>query len=422
LPPGEAREGSAAAATLVGFAAGAIATGAGALLLYTTRGMLATAGFLVAVTTVSLAGGAWVGGGERDAGPVATRGRWLALLGALLLAVAWALLWGARPALRAVPHGGALAVLVFLAAPAYLSGGVLAALHRNGARGVVPLALAGSGLGALAAALYFIPRYDPYLLFLAAAAVTLAAWRLEGGQAMQPEAAMDGKVVIVTGVGDAGQVGYAVAERFSRAGARLVLADLERAVETLAQQIGGGAHGVAADLSTAAGARQVVEAARARWGGVDVLVNVAGGLSVIETVEDTTPELWRQEQQRNAETVLMMSRAALPLLRESGGAIVNFASPAAQRAPARLAAYAAGKAGVVALTRALALEEKAAGVRVNAIAPATIDTAQNRAAAADDAAEYVTREQVAEVAFFLASPAAAGINGAVVEVAGAALE
>ncbi len=117
-----------------------------------------------------------------------------------------------------------------------------------------------------------------------------------------------------------------------------------------------------------------------------------------------------------------MSRAALPLLRESGGAIVNFASPAGLRAVKGMAAYSAGKAGVVALTRALAKEEKAHGVRVNAIAPGMIDTAQNRESVDDpESADWVTREQVVAVTLFLAGERGSGINGETVSVMGRTL-
>jgi NAD(P)-dependent dehydrogenase (short-subunit alcohol dehydrogenase family) len=123
--------------------------------------------------------------------------------------------------------------------------------------------------------------------------------------------------------------------------------------------------------------------------------------------------------QRNTRTTFLMSRAALPLLRERRGAIVNFASPTAIRAVANLGAYSAAKAGVAALTRAMAAEEAANGVRVNAVAPGMIDTEQNRAAVGDPAAvKWVTREEVANVVLFLASDASSGISGETIQVLG----
>src|SRR5690606_16922843 len=124
------------------------------------------------------------------------------------------------------------------------------------------------------------------------------------------------------------------------------------------------------------------------------------GLRAIGPVADTDDGAWRNEIENNATSAFLVLRAALPLLRERRGSVVLFASPAGERAVKGLAAYSAAKAGIIALTRAVALEEKAAGVRVNAIAPGTIDTASNREASGEDA-QFVTREEIAEVALFL---------------------
>jgi NAD(P)-dependent dehydrogenase (short-subunit alcohol dehydrogenase family) len=175
--------------------------------------------------------------------------------------------------------------------------------------------------------------------------------------------------------------------------------------------------GIAADLSDPAAVQTIMDAARERYGRLHAVINAAGGLSLIKPVADTTPEEWRREIERNAATAFQVTRAALPLLRETRGSIVHFASPAGIRAAKNLAAYSAAKAAVVALTRALALEERDHGVRVNAIAPGTIDTEQNRAGVEDPSSvRWVTREQVADVALFLVSDEGTGINGEVVHV------
>lgn len=235
---------------------------------------------------------------------------------------------------------------------------------------------------------------------------------------------MQGSVAIVTGVGARGQVGYAVASALLARGARVVITARGAGIDALAAELGTGASGgevvaVRADLATSAGAESVVAAARERCGRLDLLVNVAGGLTVIKPLAETTPEEWSAELDRNARTAFLVSRAALPLLRESRGAIVNFAATAGQRALRNLGAYSAAKAAVVALTRALALEEAPNGVRVNAVAPGIIDTAQNRASMPDASRErWVTREQIADVVLFLASPAASGISGETIVVGG----
>jgi 3-oxoacyl-[acyl-carrier protein] reductase/2-deoxy-D-gluconate 3-dehydrogenase len=177
--------------------------------------------------------------------------------------------------------------------------------------------------------------------------------------------------------------------------------------------------GVAADLAGPDGAERVVEAARTRWGRLDVLVNVAGGLHVMKPLAETSLDEWDRELRANAATAFLVTRAALPMLRESGGVVIHFASPAGERAVKGLGAYSAAKAGVVALTRALALEEGERGVRVNAIAPGMIDTEQNRNAVQDpERVKWVTREEIVDVVLFLAGPASSGVNGQVLHVPG----
>ena len=233
---------------------------------------------------------------------------------------------------------------------------------------------------------------------------------------------MPDRVAIVTGVGARGQVGFAVALALLRAGARVLVSGHGAGVEALAEELraeGGDVAAARADLTTAEGAESVVATARSRFGRLDLLVNVAGGLTVIKPLAETTDDEWTRELDRNARTCFLMCRAALPLLRESRGAIVNFASPAGERAVATLGAYSAGKAAVIALTRALALEEASRGVRVNAIAPGMIDTEQNRASAGDPAqVKWVSREQIADAVLFLAGPAAGGITGETLHVLG----
>jgi NAD(P)-dependent dehydrogenase (short-subunit alcohol dehydrogenase family) len=166
---------------------------------------------------------------------------------------------------------------------------------------------------------------------------------------------MRGRVAIITGVGDRGQAGFVIAQRFIAAGASLVVTARGEAIAGIAQELGADVVGVPADLTIEADVDRIVESARDRFGRIDALINVAGGLSVTKPLAETSAEEWRREVQRNAETVLTMSRAALPMLRESRGSIVNFASPAGERAVKELGAYSAAKAAVIALTRAMAM-------------------------------------------------------------------
>lgn len=411
------------------------------LLLQPGPGALASAGFLVALPLGALAAAYWVGGqqaGGKQSGRqqqgFGTRGgwSWVLAVAAFLAAGPYAELWVRQASLRAAGWGGALAVLVLLAVPAYAAGMVLSGLQQR-SRGAGVGALAGGAAGALLSALWLIPKFDPGILFASGAIILIAASWVEGGGGGVRRVAgaesgattagrrgeMEGKVVIVTGAGAPGQMGYRLAELLLARGASVVLTARGVEVERSARELGGeaAAIGVAADLADPAAAERVVATALREFGRLDVLINVAGGLTVIKPLSETTPEEWTRELERNARTAFVMSRAALPALRESRGAIVNFASPAGLRARAGIGAYSAAKAAVVAQTRALALEERGHGVRVNAVAPGMIDTEQNRAAVTEpEQVAWVTREEVAEVVLFLASAKGAGVNGATIEV------
>lgn len=422
------------ASVVVGMALGSAVTVGTALLLYTGRRVLPTSGFLVALAVGALGAGTWVGGADQGRTP-RSRSRWVAAMVALALAAALAAARNAYPSLRTGQAGGALGVLLLLAVPAYVTGSLISVLQARetaagrsaGAIGIA--VLLGACLGILGAATVFIPNFDAPGVLLVAATVLALAGSWESGLATtvseSERANMKNRVVIVTGVGRRGQVGYVIAQRFLAGGARVVITGRTAAVDELAAELA--AHGevaaVAADLTEAGDIERVVAAARDRWGRLDALINVAGGLSVNRPVEDTEPEDWRREIERSAETALRMIRATLPLLRAHRGAIVNFAAPAGERARARLAAYSAAKAAVIALTRAVALEEREHGVRCNAIAPGLVDTAQNREWVKDAATtHWVTREQIADVAFFLAGSAASGISGEVLHVLGDTLK
>jgi NAD(P)-dependent dehydrogenase (short-subunit alcohol dehydrogenase family) len=415
------------AALAVGITLGSAASAGIALLLYTGQGFLRATGLLVSSTMMAVAAGLWGGAPEpAAASQVSTRGRWVALIAALAGGGLACTLWGVRPPLRDLAWGGAIAVLLALALPAYAAGTLLAGLHArdrpHGSGALAAAATAGSAFGILLAATVLIPNLEPYGIYYGGAALLAFVSIFDRGRTRAPAAGgmdMNDRVVIVTGAADQGQLGYLIARRFLDAGARVVISARSAALEDSAASLEpfGDVLAVRADLGRDDDVSRLIAATRERFGRLDALINVAGGLSVIASVEDTTPEEWQREIERNAGTALRLSRAALPLLRESRGAIVNFASPAASRAPPRLAAYSAAKAAVVALTRSLAIEEKKNGVRVNAIAPGTIDTEQNRAVAGDDPV-FVSRDDVAAVTLFLAGPSAAGITGETVQVLG----
>jgi 3-oxoacyl-[acyl-carrier protein] reductase/2-deoxy-D-gluconate 3-dehydrogenase len=344
-------------------------------------------------------------------------------MAAFAVAGVFAALWSVNVMLRESAWGGALAVLLVLAEPAYMTGSLLSVMAlRPGAPAA--LALGGAGLGVLAAATVLIPNFDASAIYLSGATAIFLATLVRSGYDPLGGLGMKGKVVIVTGVGARGQLGYALAERFLRAGATVIASARNAEVEAMSRELAeaGEILPVVADLTLEQDVARLIRAAGERFGRIDVLVNVAGGLSVMKPLAETTPEEWRGEMERNAETVLRVSTAALPLIRQARGSIINFASPAGVRAVKQLGAYSAAKAAVIALTRAMALEEKPNGVRVNAIAPGTIDTDQNRAAAGENEnAKYVTREEIASAVLFLASAESAGISGETIHVMGETL-
>lgn len=424
------------ATTVAGAALGAGTTAGSALLLYTGQGFLATAGFLLAVSIAAAAAGIWVGVPQPASRAVSNRRRWFWVVLAFTAAGVFALLWIGRPPLRASGIGGALAVLLILAEPAYASGSLIAGLGARArsadpAGGGAVATMIGAAVGVLFATTMLIPNLEAPGVFFGTAALLALVGGIEtarGGRVTGAEDRTLKRSAIITGVGDRGQIGFAVAQRFIAAGWRIVITGLSENVHERASELaaGGEVAAVQADLTDAAAVASVIDAARARYGRLDAVVNVAGGLTVMKPLAATEPDEWAREIQRNADTAYQVCRAALPLLREHGGSIINFASPAGQRAVRNLGAYSAAKAAVVALTRALALEEKPHRVRVNAIAPGFVDTDQNRRAVEgtsdDTSSRFVTRAEVAEVTLFLASPAASGISGETIAVLGDALD
>ncbi len=221
---------------------------------------------------------------------------------------------------------------------------------------------------------------------------------------------MQGKVVMVTG--GFGALGRAVAKAAEDKGATVVRVDLAPApAGAAAHDLGG------VDLADPRAAAQAVTATVERLGGLDVLVNVAGGF-VWRTLEDGGPDVWEKMYRINVATAATMTKAALPeLLKRPGASIVNIGAGAAAKAAAGMGAYAAAKSGVARLTESLAEELKGRDVTVNAVLPSIIDTPANRADMPNaDFSEWVKPEALAEVILFLASPAARSISGALIPV------
>lgn len=228
---------------------------------------------------------------------------------------------------------------------------------------------------------------------------------------------MTGRVYAITGA--FGALGSAVAKAAAAKGARLALIDFAKSAP---EGLPSGADVLVlggVDLTDPAAAKGAVDAVVARFGGLDVVVNVAGGFRW-ETHDGGDPETWSKMFLINVQTASNVSRAALAALKASGsGRIVNIGANGAVKAAMGMGAYAASKAGVHKLTEALAEELKASGVTVNAVLPSILDTAVNRADMPDaDFAAWVHPDDLATVILFLASEEARAVTGALMPVTG----
>jgi NAD(P)-dependent dehydrogenase (short-subunit alcohol dehydrogenase family) len=217
----------------------------------------------------------------------------------------------------------------------------------------------------------------------------------------------EGKVVLVTGVGRAGQIGNAVALAFGHAGAKIVACDrnavgvAERVREFAAQGVD--ARPCAGDLTQPDIAALAVEVALKHFGRLDVVVNVAGGLTTYGPVGELTVQAIDREVSINLKTTVLVSQAAIDALSRTRGCIVNFSSIAYFHPQAPMAIYSAAKAAVAGFTQSLALELKDRMIRVNAVAPAMVRTMDNVAAVGQADAQYVEMEEVTEGVMSLAS-------------------
>jgi NAD(P)-dependent dehydrogenase (short-subunit alcohol dehydrogenase family) len=216
-------------------------------------------------------------------------------------------------------------------------------------------------------------------------------------------------MILVTGA--AGVLGQAVIATLTARGEAVAAVDLAPTIPQAGQRLSFGGVDLADPAAGMALAAQLD-------GPLTGLVNVAGGF-VWETVGEGGWASWERMYRINVQTAFEASRLALPALRSTRGAIVNVSAAATARAGAGMGAYTAAKSAVSRLTEALAAEELANGVRVNAVMPSVIDTPANRRDMPDaDPDRWVTPTEIAEVVAFLLSPAASGVTGALVPVVG----
>ena len=245
---------------------------------------------------------------------------------------------------------------------------------------------------------------------------------------------LSGRTALVTGAGSG--LGAAIAERFAAEGAAVACADIDGAAAVAtADRIGSTAMGVALDVTDSAQQTSVVAEVFRRLGTVDVCVANAGiaGAGSADSVDEA---FWQRVMNVNLTGVWLTARAVLPgMIAAGGGSIVTMASIGGLIGVPALAPYAAAKGGVIALTRQMAVDYAARGVRVNAIAPGTVMTplveATAAARGADNAGESYhdpsrhyplnrlgTTDDVSAAAVYLASGESGWVTGTVLTVDG----
>ena len=234
---------------------------------------------------------------------------------------------------------------------------------------------------------------------------------------------LDGKRVLITGT--AGGQGGAAQTLFVKEGARVIGCDVqpgaaERSAEALRAQ-GHDAVGNTVDLTDPDAAREWIESSVSTLGGLDVLYNNASK-PVFAPISQMTLEMWRQSLLAELDIVFHTTQPAWRYMIDGGGAIINTASIAGMQGtgPGQ-AAHAAGKSGVIGLTRALAAEGAAHGLRVNAISPGYIQSPATDVTVSDELRAYYLEkhmiqragrcEEVAHLALYLASDESAWVTG-----------
>ncbi|EPD40042.1 MULTISPECIES: GolD/DthD family dehydrogenase [Delftia] len=232
----------------------------------------------------------------------------------------------------------------------------------------------------------------------------------------------DGRTALVTG--GAGGIGLAIARQLAQGGARVVLVDLERqALDVAAASLAEPRRhlALAVDVTRPEGVEQAVATVLEATGRIDILVNSAG-VALLEPAGEVSEAAWERTLAVNLTAPLLLAQAVAPAMRrQRHGRIINLASQASVVALRRHAAYCASKAGLVGLTRVLALEWASDGITVNAISPTVVDTPLGRKAWAGEAGEamraliptgrFAQPEEVARLAVFLAGTQAGMLTG-----------
>lgn len=240
----------------------------------------------------------------------------------------------------------------------------------------------------------------------------------------------DGRVVIITG--GAGGMGSLAAIEFAKEGAKVVIVDVDvtginKVVEEITRQ-GGEALGIECDVSKADEVKAMVDKVISTYGRVDVLVNFVGILGRVAPLWELSEDEWNRVLEVNLKGVFLICREVIKyMINQRSGKVVNVSSVAGKDPNPYMAPYNASKAGVIALTRTLALEVAQYGINVNCVVPGITDTrflnqlgdeAKQRSASLVPLGRLGKPEEIVRVVLFLASDEASFVTGAAWNVTG----
>ena len=245
---------------------------------------------------------------------------------------------------------------------------------------------------------------------------------------------MPEKSALVTGASSG--IGAAIARRLARDGYRVMAAGRDAGRTQALASESDRIRSWIGELVTSGDCSRLIADCAAAFGGLDVLVNNAG-IYVPATAEETTDRVWQETLTVNLSVPFYLCRAALPLLRERRGAIVNIASNWGIGAGPHAVAYCASKGGLVLLSKALTVDHAAEGIRINAICPGDVDTPMlfrdavarglereavlRESAASTRSGRVTTPEEVARLVAYLTSPEAAQVNGETIVMDGGSM-
>jgi NAD(P)-dependent dehydrogenase (short-subunit alcohol dehydrogenase family) len=241
---------------------------------------------------------------------------------------------------------------------------------------------------------------------------------------------LQGKAAVVTGASQG--LGWAIAERLARDGARVVIADIDwpQAQEKagVIRKRKGESLAVRVDVSQWSEVQRMAREAVDSFGRIDILVNNAGVLGPYSPVDDYPEDEWDRVIAVNLKGTFLCCKAVLPVMKKQGsGSIVNIASVAGKEGNPSMAPYSASKGGIITLTKTLGKELAASGIRVNAVSPALLETDMTRSMAPEQRTVLTSKipmgrlgrpEEVAAVVKFLVSGEASFVTGQCYDISG----